>query len=436
MSNTGQNLWSTAKKVIPGGNMLLSKRSEMFLPERWPSYFSRAKGCNIWDLDNRKYTDVSIMGIGTNILGYGNDEVDNAVRETIDKGNMSTLNCPEEVLLAEKLIELHPWATKVRFCRSGGEANAMAIRIARAATGRDDIAICGYHGWHDWYLATNLKDNNQLEEHLLPGLEPNGVPSGLKGTIHPFEFNNLKKVKEIINENKLAAIKMEVQRNEPPKPGFLEEIRDLCNKNSIVLIFDECTSGFRETYGGIHKKFNINPDMAMFGKALGNGYAITSVIGKEDIMDAVQKTFISSTFWTERIGPTAALKTLEVMHQLRSWEIITKLGTSIKGKWIKLFNENKIEFNQTGIPALAGFSFKSQSNLAYKTYISQEMLKKGFLAANSIYVSIAHNEEILSRYFDELNNILGVIKKCEEGELNINSLLEGPTCHGGFKRLN
>ena len=156
-SRKGRLLWNRAKQLIPGGNMLLSKRAEMFLPDQWPAYFSRAKGCSVWDLDGRELIDMSLMGVGTNLLGYGHPEVDSAVAATVAAGNMSTLNCPEEVWLAERLVGMHPWSDMARFARSGGEANAVAIRIARATTGRDVVAICGYHGWHDWYLATNLK---------------------------------------------------------------------------------------------------------------------------------------------------------------------------------------------------------------------------------------------------------------------------------------
>tara|TARA_A100001035_G_C27775718_1_gene498878 strand:- start:1507 stop:2556 length:1050 start_codon:yes stop_codon:yes gene_type:complete len=349
---------------------------------------------------------------------------------------MSTLNCPEEVYLAEKLIDIHRWADKVRFSRAGGEANSIAVRIARAATGKEKIAICGYHGWHDWYLSTNLKGNSELEEHLLPGLDPNGVPKGLLGTVLPFSFNNTKQIKEIVSKNELAAIKMEVQRNEPPTREFLEVIRNLCNEKNIVLIFDECTSGFRETFGGIHKKFGINPDIAMFGKALGNGYAITAVIGKENIMDAVQKTFISSTFWTERIGPSAALKTLEIMERTKSWEKITKTGIKIKNNWEKLSKEHNLKIIHKGLPALAGFDFDNEDNLKYKTFISQEMLKEGFLAANSIYVSTVHNQDILDSYFNNLSNIFSKINLCQTGSLDIDELLIGDVCHSGFKRLN
>ncbi len=165
---SGNDLWCKAKQLIPGGNMLLSKRPERFLPEKWPSYYDKAKGINVWDIEGKKYIDMSIMGIGTNILGYGHNDVDQAVLDVVAKGNMSTLNCPEEVALAEKLIELDPWAEMVKFARTGGEANAISIRIARAYTGKDKIAICGYHGWHDWYLACNLQDFNSLNDHLLP----------------------------------------------------------------------------------------------------------------------------------------------------------------------------------------------------------------------------------------------------------------------------
>ena len=435
LQGKGQKLWGKAKKLIPGGNMLLSKRSELFLPEFWPSYFSKAKGCYVWDLNGRKLIDLSIMGIGTNILGYGNNDVDKAVRDTINKGNLSTLNCPEEVYLAEKLVEIHPWADKVRFSRAGGEANSIAVRIARAATGKEKVAICGYHGWHDWYLSTNLKNNSQLEEHLLPGLDPNGVPKALIGTVIPFSFNDLDKIKKIIKDNELAAIKMEVQRGEEPSKGYLQAIRDLCNEHKIILIFDECTSGFRETFGGIHKKFGVNPDMAMFGKALGNGYAITSVIGKSEIMDAAQKTFISSTFWTERIGPSAALKTLEVMQKTKSWEIITQKGKNIQQKWLEIAASNNLQINISGIPALSEFNFNSKSNLKYKTLISQEMLKDGILASNKIYVCTEHKDKILNLYYDKLNNIFNKISHCESGRLNIDELLLGETCHSGFRRL-
>lgn len=433
----GQDLYRKAKALIPGGTMLLSKRPEMFLPEQWPSYFSRAKGCEVWDLDGKKYTDVSIMGIGTNILGYAHDDVDNAVLKAVQASIMSTFNCPEEVFLAEKLVELNPWAQMVRLARSGGEANAISIRIARAASGRDKVAICGYHGWHDWYLSANLSDDENLAGHLLPGLDPKGVPKSLKNTVFPFTYNNFKELEDLVSNNPdIGVIKMEVSRNMGPANNFLQNVRNLATKNGIVLIFDECTSGFRQTFGGLYKLYNVEPDIAMYGKALGNGYAITAVVGRKSVMEAAQKTFISSTFWTERIGPTAALKTLEVMEREKSWITITGTGNLIAKKWGEMSGRYNIGLNVSGLPALISFSFKSEHALAYKTLITQEMLKKGYLAGTSVYVSVAHTEEVINGYFQALEGVFTLIQQCENGNKDISGLLEGPICHSGFKRLN
>mgnify|MGYP001246530486 FL=1 len=431
---TGQKLWKRAKRIIPGGNMLLSKRPEMFLPNQWPTYFSKAKGCKVWDLDGNEYIDMSIMGIGTNILGYGHEEVDEAVIKTAKSGNMSTLNCPEEVYLAERLVELHQWSDMVRFARSGGEANAIAIRIARAASGRDKVAVCGYHGWHDWYLSANLGNDKGLDGHLLPGLEPNGVPRNLKGSVFPFNYNNFEELEALVKIHDIGVIKMEVQRSNVPKDNFLKKVRKLATEREIILIFDECTSGFRETFGGLHKKYDIEPDMAMFGKAMGNGYAITAVIGRREIMEAAQSTFISSTFWTERIGPTAALKTLEVMEREKSWKKITETGGEIKNRWQQLADNHELKISHWGIPALTGFTIESKNALAYKTLVTQEMLSKGYLAGNCVYVCTEHSSEILEGYFEGLDKVFSLINECENGR-NVHELLNDGICHSGFKRL-
>tara|TARA_B100000963_G_scaffold296499_1_gene267653 strand:- start:2344 stop:4371 length:2028 start_codon:yes stop_codon:yes gene_type:complete len=432
---TGQKLWKRAKKVIPGGNMLLSKRPEMFLPNKWPTYFSKAKGCRVWDLDGKEYIDMSIMGIGTNILGYAQPEVDEAVSKTINSGNMSTLNCPEEVYLAEKLIALHKWSNMVRFARSGGEANAIAIRIARAYTGRDKVAICGYHGWHDWYLSANLNKSKGLDGHLMPGLEPKGVPKNLEGTVFTFNYNKFDELEKLVKHQNIGVIKMEVERNNKPENQFLQKVRKLANEKQIVLIFDECTSGFRETFGGLHKKYEVEPDMAMFGKALGNGYAITAVLGRSEIMQAAQSTFISSTFWTERIGPTAALKTLEIMEREKSWEKITNKGLRIKKRWQQLADKYELKITHKGLSALASFNIESKNMLAYKTLITQELLSIGFLSSNTIYVCTEHNDEVLERYFEALEKVFDLIAECERG-YDVNKLIRGDICHSGFKRLN
>ena len=326
VKNKTQAKWIKAKKIIPGGNMLLSKRPEIFLPNKWPAYFKSAKDCYVTDLDNKKYIDMSLMGVGTCVLGYSNKEVENSVIKNIKSGNMSTLNCEEEYLLSKKLLSLNKWADMVKLARTGGEANAIAVRIARAACNpkKQNIAICGYHGWHDWYLSANIKNKKNLDQHLLSGLSTKGVPKSLSGTTHPFNFNNIEELTKVVEKENIGIVKMEVYRSNPPSNEFLKAIKFLRKKHKFILIFDECTSGFRETYGGIHQKFDITPDICVYGKALGNGYGITAILGIKKVMNHAQSTFISSTFWTERVGPTAALKTLEIMQRIKSWEIISK----------------------------------------------------------------------------------------------------------------
>ncbi|MGO4353294.1 aminotransferase class III-fold pyridoxal phosphate-dependent enzyme [Rhizobium sp. RAF36] len=431
----GQKLWKRAKDVIPGGNMLLSKRAEMFLPEQWPAYFSKAKGHTVWDLDGNAYIDTFLFGVGTNTLGYGHPEVDAAVMAVVVDGNMSTLNAPEEVYLAERLVDLHPWADMARFCRSGGEANAVAIRIARAASGRDKVAFCGYHGWHDWYLAANLGNDRVLAGHLLPGLEPRGVPQELRGSIRPFSYNSIAEFDEAVSDPEVGTIFMEVSRNSGPQEGFLEHIRDVASRRNLVLIFDECTSGFRQSFGGLHKIYGVEPDMATFGKTIGNGYAVTAVIGRRSVMEAAQSTFISSTFWTERIGSAAALKTLEVMERERSWEVITAIGLDVRRRWQQLADETGLAIDHWGLPSLCGFTIRSENALAYKTLITQEMLAKGYLAGNSIYSSIVHTPDVIETFFEKLAPVFALIRECEDGR-DVMELLNGPVAHGGFKRLN
>jgi len=425
--------WKRALNVIPGGNTLLSKRPDIWLPNLWPTHYIKAQGIKITDITNRVFTDY-LFAVGTNILGYANKQIDNAVINALKKGNMSSLNCREEVLLAEKLVEINPWADMVKFARSGGEANSIAIRIARAASAKKNIAFCGYHGWHDWYLATNIANKNSLNTHLLDGIKTRGVPESLKGTVFPFRYNDFEELIKIVQRKNVGVIIMEVRRYIEPKNNFLAKIRDLCNKKKIVLIFDECTSGFRQTFGGLHKLYGINPDMAMYGKALGNGYAINAVVGTRDVMQYANKSFISSTFWGERIGFAAALKTLEVMNKIKSWEIITNYGKNIIFNWRKIAQENSVKLNINSIPALASFSFE-KNNLLYKTLIAQEFLKKNMLASNIIYVSIFHNKKNMRKYYDILYKVFKIIKKCQEGE-NFKKYLDTHISKDVFERLN
>ena len=432
---SGQKLWKRAKKVIPGGNMLLSKRAEMHLPEQWPSYFSKTDGCYVWDLDGNKFVDTYYMGVGTNILGYSHPIVDEAVKKVISMGNMSTLNAPEEVWLAERLLEINPWAGGVRFARSGGEANAIAVRIARAMSGKEGVAVCGYHGWHDWYLSANLGTDDSLAGHLLPGLSTAGVPTSLRGVVHPFDYNDFENLAQLVRKKNIGVIKMEVMRTVEPADNFLTKVRRLCDEHGIVLVFDECTSGFRETFGGLHIKYCVQPDIAVFGKTLGNGYAVSAVVGRSDVMQMAQTTFISSTFWTERIGSAAGLKTLEVMEQEKPWDTISEIGIKVRKIWQNLSDDYDLRISIGGLPAISTFSFQSQDAIKFKTYITQEMLKKGFLAGTAFYACTKHTDQILEQYENNLKPIFEQLKKCEKNK-DIDMHLDGEVCHAGFKRLN
>ncbi len=435
--NEGQKLWRRALNLIPDGNMLLSKRPDFYLPKLWPVYFSKAKGINVWDLENKKYFDMSLMGIGTNILGYANKKVNDRINLTLKKSNMSTLNCPEEVTLAENLIKIHPWFNMVKFAKTGGEANAIAIRIARASTKKDKVAVCGYHGWHDWYLSANINDKKNLDTHLLTGLSTSGIPKNLKNTVFPFEYNNFNQLVKICRKHDIGTIKMEVFRNIPPKNNFLHKVRKLADKNNIVLIFDECTSGFRETFGGLHKKYKIIPDICILGKALGNGYPITAILGKKDIMNNAKNSFISSTFWTDRVGFVAALETLNLMEKQKSWKQISKTGNNIKKKWSTIGSKNKLNLKISGLSSCPSFQILSKNWIKYKTLITQYMLENNFLASNTIYVSTEHNNpKIFQKYFKLLDFIFKEIKLCELGIKDINKLLKTEVCQTGFKRLN
>ena len=260
-----------------------------------------------------------------------------------------------------------------------------------------------------------------------------GVPKNLKNTVFPFEYNNFSQLKKIVKENEIGVIKMEVKRNLEPTNNFLKKVRKLASDNNIVLIFDECTSGFRQTFGGMHKQYNLEPDMAIFGKALGNGYAINAIIGKRSVMENTSKSFISSTFWTERIGPTAALETLKIMEKLKSWEQITSIGKKIKNKWYLLAKQNKIDLVVQGIDALPNFYFNSNNNLSYKTLITQEMLKRKILASNIVYCSIAHKKNILEKYFDVLNDVFYKISKVEKNQNLIDDFLKSKRSISGMR---
>lgn len=425
-----------AGKRIPGMTQLLSKRPDLFSRGVWPGYYSKAKGCEVWDLDGNRYLDMSISGIGANVLGYADDDVDDAVVRALRNGVSSSLNCPEEVELAELLCQLHPWAAMARFARTGGEAMAMAVRIARTKTGRDTVAFCGYHGWHDWYLAANIGTENALGEHLLPGLNPNGVPKGLSGTALPFRYNRLDELKRIVETQgkDLAAIVMEPIRSAQPEPGFLSNVRQLADDCGAVLIVDEISAGLRLCSGGAHLTLGLDPDMAVFSKALGNGYAIAAILGKEDVLKVVQDTFISSTNWTERIGPVAALATLRKHERLDVGTHLVRQGLAVQAGWAAAAALHGIPCSVSGIPPLSHFSFQGDAGQVLKALFVQHMLDQGYLASTLFYPMLAHTDEHVVGYLQAVGESFRVLRQAlDQGTTQ--AMLRGQPAAAGFARL-
>ncbi|ADN08182.1 aminotransferase class III-fold pyridoxal phosphate-dependent enzyme [Sulfurimonas autotrophica] len=431
-----QDLYKKAKKLIPGGTQLLSKRPEMFLPDLWPAYYSKAKGCQVWDLDGNKYTDMSYMGIGSCILGYANEIVNDSVKNAVDNGNMTTLNAPEEVELAELLCKIHPWADEVRYTRTGGESMAVAVRIARAKTQKDIVLFCGYHGWHDWYLAANLADTEALDGHLLPGLSPRGVPRGLKGTSFPFKYNDIESFTKLYNEHKgnIAAIVMEPLRNTYPEQDFINIIHEKTQCDNIVLVVDEITAGWRLNHGGAHLILGIKPDIAVFGKAISNGYPMGAIIGKKDVMDAAQDTFISSTYWTDRIGLVSSIATINTLKKDNVSQHLKQIGKTIQDGWTDIALSHDIEIEVGGIYPLGHFSFKHKEALKLKTLFTKLMMEKGFLATTAFYASYAQKDKDINAYLHAVDEVFSLLSKYIK-ENTIKEHLNTPVCHSGFSRL-
>lgn len=431
-----KELQKEAVELIPGMTQLLSKRPDRFSRGIWPTYFAQAKGVEVTDLDGNKYLDFSIGGIGATVLGYADEDVNKAVIDVINKGSATTLNPPEEVELAKKLIELHPWAQMARFARSGGEAMAVAVRIARVATKKDKIVFCGYHGWMDWYLAANLGKKEALDEHWIKGLNPNGVPKGLKDTAIPFLYNNIEDFNKAIEKagDDLAAIVMEPIRNFEPTKEFIEAIHEMAKKKNIPLIIDEISAGFRICNGGAHLKLGFKPDIAVFSKALGNGFPISAVIGKKWIMQFAQEAFITSTNWTERVGNVAALAMINKFVKNDVSKHLVKIADMVWQGWEELAKKHDLKIHIGGFKPMIHFGFE-QNHSTNIAYFTQEMLKKGFLASGGFYSMYAHKEEHIRKYLNAVDEVFAdlsvLIKNNKVGEK-----LEGQIVQEGFGRIN
>jgi len=434
-----QEQYQTARQIIPGGTQLFSKRPELFAPDQWPAYYEEARGCEIIDTQGRCYVDMSTGGILSCILGYADPDVNRAVLRRVKMGNMSTLQTYDEVELAGELIAIHPWSGQARFTRGGGESMAVAVRIARAHTGRSKVAVCGYHGWHDWYLAANLgssRGEGSLDSHLMPGLEPNGVPRELEGTTLPFTYNHLEELESIVAMHgaDLAAIVMEPTRSVAPEPGFLEGVRRLAGKAGACLIFDEISIGWRLCLGGAHLHYGVEPDLAVFAKALSNGYAFGAVLGRSDIMEACQRSFISSAYWTEGIGPAAALATVRKLRLLDVPAHLAAMGTLVEKGWKNLGEKHGLPVKTGGPPQLLQLGFEHPQQNAMITYLTARMLGRGFLCGASFNAMWSHQPSHVSRFLEALDPVFASLTEAlSSGKLKAS--IGGPEKQVGFARL-
>lgn len=436
-NNKGLRLWKKACEIIPGGNGLLSKRPERYSPELWPTYFSKAKGCMIWDLEGNKFIDMAQNGIGSAILGYADKDVDNAVINALKKGVNTTLNPPEEYDLARYLLKINPGMSHVKFARGGGEAMSVAIRIARANSKYDKVLFSGYHGWNDWYIAANVSKRSNLDQHLIPGLNPIGVPDALRNSAIPFLYNDcedfLKKLK--IHKN-IAAVVIEGARYYGPNKKFIKLIEKETKKRKINFIVDDITSGFRIGPSGTYIEYGYKPDMVVYGKALGNGYAISAIVGTEKAMAISSKTFISSTMWTEKVGFSAALACLKKCNNKKVYKHLVNIGKNIGIIWNKAAKKYSMDIDVSDFYPLVTFKFKySELENKLLTLFIQEMLKRGFLASNSVYVTYAHNITILKKYEKACDEVFFILKKSIL-ENNFDKLLKTKLRYDSFARLN
>jgi glutamate-1-semialdehyde 2,1-aminomutase len=433
----GQELYQVAKKLIPGGTNLLSKRPELFAPEQWPAYYKEARGCTIVDMDGRHFTDMSFNGIGSCLLGYADPDVTEAVLRRVQLGSMCTLNVPEEVEVARLMLQLHPWAQNARFTRAGGESLTVAVRIARAATQRQRVAICGYHGWHDWYMATNVgTDQDRLGDHLLKGLDAAGVPYNLGGTTLPFQFGRLDQLERIFDTagEPLAAVVMEATRGDHPPPGFLQGVKDLCRKHGAKLIFDEVSSGWKHALGGAHLRYGVYPDMAVFAKSTANGHPMGAVIGTEATMQAAQGSFISSSFWTEGVGPAAALAAIRKMMRIDVVSHVDRIGEQIKQVWLSLGAKYGLPLSVNGHNVNAGFVLDHPRVLALETLFTVRMLKAGYMAASRVQLTLAHQPHHVEAYAAAAEPVFAELAEAiEKGD--IEQRIGGPVKQTGFQRL-
>jgi glutamate-1-semialdehyde 2,1-aminomutase len=432
------DLHRRALELIPGGAQLISRRPTRYAQGISPIFAERAKGARFWDVDGNEYIDW-VSGIGAIILGYCDPVVDEAVRRQISTGTMYSINHELEIELAEELSRTIPCAEMVRYAKCGGEACAIAVRIARGVTGRDKVLFCGYHGWHDWYLAANLGAEANLNAHLFPGIEPTGVPQALAGTALPFPSGNLAALGELLDAHKgqVAAVIMEPLRSELPPTGYLDGVQKLCKQHGIVLIFDEVSSGFRIRLGGVQEFAGVTPDMAIFAKAISNGYPMAAVVGRREVMEPAGRMFISSTYWSDTIGLRAALTTIQELRRRGVPTYLQQLGTQLQDRLNQAAAETGLKVRCGGLSVHPALAFQTEDAVLknkLSTLFIQEMAKRGCHGYTSFYLNAAQGPAEIEQTVAAARQVFAVLQDgWTQGRMD--QLLECDLQQDAFRRL-
>ena len=394
---------SRAELSIPLGSQTFSKSKTQYPVGISPLYAAKSKGAYLWDIDGNKYIDL-VNSLAAVTLGYGDKGLEKSILKQLKLGVSLSLPTKIESEVAELIIELVPSAEMVRFSKNGSDATSAAIRLARAFTGRDQIVACGYHGWHDWYIGTTSRNK--------------GIPTAVSALTHNFQYNDIESLKAALklNEGKVAAVIIEPMNDTYPQPGFLEEVQVLAKKAGAVLIFDEVITGFRFSEGGAQKLFNVTPDLATFGKGIANGFPLSAVVGRREIMKEMEHVFISGTFGGELLSLAAARYVLK-KHQKN--EICGDLVN--KGNVLSEFTNELIDsFGLSKAVSLSGHptwkflrwnGVSDYSAAEIKTFFMQEVFQEGVLVLNSHNISQAHDKKIIMKIIDAYSKVFGRIKK-------------------------
>lgn len=396
-----EELLEQALRVIPLGSQTFSK-SITSLPFGISPYFvDHARGSRLWDVDGNEYVDF-VNGLACVTLGYCDPEVDAAVRQQMESGVTFSLPHRLETDVAEMLVDMIPCAEKVRFAKNGTDATSGAIRVARAYTGRERVAVCGYHGWQDWYIGSTSRDL--------------GVPAGVKALTHPFRYNDVASLQTVLDAHpgEFAAVMLEPMNSEFPRDGFLEQVRDATHRHGAVLVFDETITGFRYSLGGAQQELGVVPDMATFGKGIANGYPLSALVGRAIYMDLVEQVFFSGTFGGETLSLAAAKATLT---KLRSQPVIDALRTQGR-KILEGVDAIIASVGLGGTLAISGhpsWSFLQFKDGAFskwhvKTFFLQEVFKRGIYTLGTHNLSYAHTDSDIASLLDCYRAVFPLIK--------------------------